>query len=253
MPGKGYTPPTPKKPVIEATPGGTTSGAAGWQGGGIPEVTFITSTIPTAANPNNVEKITQTALVRKFLEMSPQERIAVGNRLKSAGYNVGNLTGQATRQLRSAYVQAYQDLNDEILVGQQLDFNTFLARESGARGGGREITPRAPYVQESEINEQSARALIDAIFSSEKGRKATEDEYQRNLALIRKQQRRNPLVTTYTTDMKTGQVTGSKTTGGFGEQEAQQFLVDRIAKDDEAKAYDVLNYYSRFMRKLGLS
>jgi hypothetical protein len=70
--------------------------------------------IPTAANPDNVEKTTQKELIRKFLEMSPQERIGIGNRLKSAGYQVGGLTGQATKDLRNAYLKAYDDLNQEI-------------------------------------------------------------------------------------------------------------------------------------------
>jgi hypothetical protein len=95
----------------------TSSGS--WNSGGIGDVSYITSSIPTAANPNNVEKTTQKELIRKFLEMSPQERIGIGNRLKGAGYQVGGLTGQATKDLRNAYLKAYDDLNQEILIGSK--------------------------------------------------------------------------------------------------------------------------------------
>jgi hypothetical protein len=214
----------------------------------ITDVSYITSSIPTAANPNNVEKTTQKELIRKFLEMSPQERIGIGNRLKSAGYQVGGLTGQATKDLRNAYLKAYDDLNQEILIGQQLDFNTYLAREAsagGATGGG----PRQPYTQDQEINDMSAKTLIDGIVKNLTGRNATDDEVAQYTAMIRNQQKKNPLVTAYTT--KGGQTTGSKTTGGFGAQEAQQFLLDKISQGDEAKANRALDAYSAVMDLFG--
>ena len=214
----------------------------------ITDVSYITSSIPTAANPNNVEKTTQKELIRKFLEMSPQERIGIGNRLKSAGYQVGGLTGQATKDLRNAYLKAYDDLNQEILIGQQLDFNTYLAREASA-GGGTGGGPRQPYTRDQEINDMSAKTLIDGIVKNLTGRNATDDEVARYTAMIRNQQKKNPLVTAYTT--KGGQTTGSKTTGGFGAQEAQQFLVDKISQGDEAKANRALDAYSAVMDLFG--
>lgn len=223
----------------------TSSG--GWNSGGIGDVTYITSSIPTAANPDNVEKTTQKELIRKFLEMSPQERIGIGNRLKSAGYQVGGLTGQATKDLRNAYLKAYDDLNQEILIGQQLDFNTFLTREAGA-GEGK--GPRAPYTQDQEINDMAAKTLIDGIVKSLTGRpKASPEEVEKYTAMIRNQQKKNPLVTTYTT--KGGQTVGSSTTGGFGEQEAQQFLIDKISQGDEAKATRALDAYSTVVGMFG--
>ena len=237
--------------VVKQQPSAGTADATssgGWSNGGIGEVTYITSSIPTAANPNNVEKTTQKELIRKFLEMSPQERIGIGNQLKGAGYQVGGLTGQATKDLRNAYLKAYDDLNQEILIGQQLDFNTFLAREkgTGGTGGG----PRAPYVQDQEINDLSAKTLIDGIVKSLTGRpKASPEEVAKYTAMIRAQQKKNPLVTSYTT--KGGQTVGSKTTGGFGAQEAQQFLIDKISQGDEAKATRALDAYSTVVDMFG--
>lgn len=222
----------------------TSSGS--WNSGGIGDVSYITSSIPTAANPNNVEKTTQKELIRKFLEMSPQERIGIGNRLKGAGYQVGGLTGQATKDLRNAYLKAYDDLNQEILIGQQLDLNTFLTRESSAGGTG----ARQPYVQSQEINDMSAKTLIDGIIKDLTGRpKATPEEIQKYTAMIRNQQKKNPLVTSYTTSG--GDTTGSRTTGGFGAQEAQQFLIDKISQGDEAKATRALDAYSTVVEMFG--
>ena len=222
----------------------TSSGS--WNSGGIGDVSYITSSIPTAANPNNVEKTTQKELIRKFLEMSPQERIGIGNRLKGAGYQVGGLTGQATKDLRNAYLKAYDDLNQEILIGQQLDLNTFLTREKSAGGTG----ARQPYTQSQEINDMSAKTLIDGIIRDLTGReKASPEEIEKYTAMIRNQQKKNPLVTSYTTSG--GDTTGSRTTGGFGAQEAQQFLIDKISQGDEAKATRALDAYSTVVEMFG--
>lgn len=242
----GGTPKRKQQPAA-GTADATSSGT--WNSGVINDVSYITSSIPTAANPNNVEKTTQKELIRKFLEMSPQERIGIGNRLKSAGYQVGGLTGQATKDLRNAYLKAYDDLNQEILIGQQLDFNTFLTREASA-GGGAGQGPRAPYTQDQEINDMAAKSLIDGIVKSLTGRpKASPEEVEKYTAMIRAQQKKNPLVTTYTT--KGGQTVGSSTTGGFGEQEAQQFLIDKISQGDEAKATRALDAYSTVVGMFG--
>lgn len=235
-----------KQQPTAGTADATSSGA--WNSGAINDVGYITSSIPTAANPNNIEKTTQKELIRKFLEMSPQERIGIGNQLKAAGYRVGGLTGQATTDLRNAYLKAYDDLNQEIILGQQLDFNTFLTREKGA-GGGTGQGPRAPYTQSQEINDMAAKTLINTIIRGQNSRDATDEEIAKYTAEIRNQQKKNPLVTAYTT--KGGQTTGSTTTGGFGAQEAQQFLIDKISQGDEAKANRALDAYSGVVQLLG--
>jgi hypothetical protein len=241
----GGTPKRRQQPAA-GTADATSSGK--WNDGVINDVTYITSSIPTAANPNNVEKATQKELIRKFLEMSPQERIGIGNQLKAAGYRVGGLTGQATTDLRNAYLKAYDDLNQEIILGQQLDFNTFLAREKGTGSTG--DGPRQPYTQDQEINDMAAKILIDGIVKDLTDRpNATPEELEKYTAMIRAQQKKNPLVTSYTT--KGGQTVGSRTTGGFGVQEAQQFLIDKISQGDEAKANRALDGYSTLVEMFG--
>jgi hypothetical protein len=238
---------TPKRKQQPAAGTADAATSGGWNSGGIGDIAYITSSIPTAANPNNIEKTTQKELIRKFLEMSPQERIGIGNRLKSAGYQVGGLTGQATKDLRNAYLKAYDDLNQEILIGQQLDFNTFLTREASAGGAGQ--GPRQPYTQSQEINDMAAKTLINTIIRGQNSRDATDEEIAKYTAEIRAQQKKNPLVTAYTT--KGGQTTGSRTTGGFGQQEAQQFLLDKISQGDEAKANRALDAYSAVVNLFG--
>lgn len=241
----GGTPKRKQQPAA-GTADATTSGA--WNSTGIADFTYITSTIPTAANPNNVEKITQKELIRNFLEKSPQELIGIGNRLKGAGYQVGSLTGKPTRDLRNAYLKAYSDLNEEITVyGQQLDFNTYLTKEQGAGGTGG--GPREPYTQAQEINDMSAKALINAVIRDQKRRDATDEEVARYTAQIRSEQKKNPLVTAYTN--KGSKTVGSTTTGGFGTQEAQQFLLDKVSQGDEAKANRALDAYSAVVDLFG--
>jgi hypothetical protein len=91
--------------------------------------------------------------------------------------------------------------------------------------------------------------LIDGIVKNLTGRNATDDEVAQYTAMIRNQQKKNPLVTTYTT--KGGQTTGSRTTGGFGAQEAQQFLLDKVSQGDEAKANRALDAYSAVVDLFG--
>jgi hypothetical protein len=212
----------------------------------IGDVAYVTNSI--VGDPNFNSTVTQMQLIRKFSEMSPQERIGIGNQLKSAGYQVGSLTGKATRDLRNAYLKAYSDLDEEIKVyAQQLDLNTFLTREknSGAGAGG----PRAPYTQSQEINDMAAKTLINAVIRDQKRRDATDEEVAKYTAQIRNEQKKNPLITAYTTSG--GQTTGSRTTGGFGQQEAQQFLLDKVSQGDEAKANRALDAYSAVVDLFG--
>jgi len=51
-----------KEQPVAGTADATSSG--GYNSGVIPDVTYITSSIPTASSPNNVEKTTQKELIR---------------------------------------------------------------------------------------------------------------------------------------------------------------------------------------------
>jgi len=78
----------PQQPIA-GTADATSSGS--WNSGGIADISYITSSIPTASNPNNVEKATQKELIRKFLEKSPQELIGIGNQLTAHSLGPGSM------------------------------------------------------------------------------------------------------------------------------------------------------------------
>jgi hypothetical protein len=217
-----------------------------WNKGVINDVTYITSTIPTASSPNNVQKATQKELIRKFLEMSPQERIGIGNRLKAAGYRVGSLTGKATTDLRNSYIQAYDDLNQEILLGQQLDFNTFLAREKRTGGTDANKTPE-PYVQKTLPTKLQIRNIANEVARDLTGRGLSEDQFNRYYTLSLERAKAMPTKTTYT--KMPGGGTEATTTGG---PDIQEFLYQKIAGTDEAKAKKVFGFYDIFKQALGV-
>lgn len=231
-----------KQPVA-GTADSTSSGA--WNKDGIGDVTYITSTIPTVSSPNNVQKATQKELIRKFLEMSPQERIGIGTRLKAAGYQVGSLTGKATTDLRNAYIKSYDDLNQEILLGQQLDINTFLSREQRTGGTAKKLPE--PYVQKSIPTKLEIRNIANEISRDLTGRGLTEQQFDRYYNLSLERAKAMPTKTTYKRLADGG--TEATTTGG---PDTQEFLFQQIAKTDEAKAKKVFGFYDIFKQALGV-
>lgn len=235
-------------PQIPAQPAQTQaapaqSGKAGWNTGGTIQASFVISTMPTAQNPNNVVRRTEAELNQEFLQKSPQELVALGTKLKQAGYNTGPVNGKPTRRLRSAYLSAITDLDSEISAGQQLDINTYLARESSpdtAQTGPNVSVSRTVFTEDQArtLANIVARDLIDQELSGEQLAKITQK--------LIKAQRANPSVTRYS---KSGGVQTSETTPGI---DAQQFLIQQIAQTDEAKANQAMGFYSTFKNLLGV-
>lgn len=235
-------PQIPTQPVqTQAT--SAQSGQAGWNSGGIIQASFVVSTIPTAQNPNNVVRRTEAELNQEFLQKSPQELVALGTKLKQAGYNPGPISGKPTRRLRAAYISAITDLDTEISAGQQLDINTYLARESSpdtAQTGPNVSVSRTVFTEDQArtLANIVARDLIDQELSGEQLAKITQK--------LIKAQRANPSVTRYS---KSGRVQTAETTPGI---DAQQFLIQQIAQTDEAKANQAMGFYSTFKNLLGV-
>lgn len=218
------------------------SGQGGWNKGQTIQSSFIISTIPTAQNPANVQKATETELNQQLRNLSPQELVALGNKLKKARYNTGPISGKLTRGLRSAYFNAITDLETEILSGQQLDMDTFLARESSpdtATSG-----PNAT-ISKTVFTKDQAAYLVDAVYKNLTGEKAPDNDKKRLINDLIKRQQTMPSVTTYG---KTGGVQTSVTTPGVN---AEQFLVEEISQTNPAKASKALQGYEILMNKLG--
>ena len=136
-------------------------------------------------------------------------------------------------------------------LGQTFDDNYFtgyLTQEIAARNAlkGEDGTGGPRVTEQLNIaTEQQAKSLIDAVFKDQFGRAASDKEISRYTKALQKAQKKSPVVTTTT---RQGGKTMVSTTGGVN---ATQYLLDRVAGTDEAKANKVLGFYETFMNALG--
>lgn len=201
-------------------------------------VSYITSSMPTAADPNNIERMTEAQLNSQLINMTPQERLVMAQKLKAAGYRVGPLTGAVTKALRQSWLNAHADLQTEIQAGQQLDLPTYLAVNAGA-GGTAGTTPKSYTYQ---INDTDAVALINKVYRQIDKRDATPQEIARLTKDIRKFQAANPQRVTYSAG-------GSATYSGGGD--VGSYLEQKLQKTGEAKMNRAEDAYSIMMEELG--
>jgi hypothetical protein len=189
----------------------------------------------------------------ELYNMDKRQRQQIAVALKSAGYRVPT-NGAFSDRLLSAYNTALQSAQLQAAqIGQPFSstfFTNYLANEAAAYGGtgaggdGTSVTE-----QESVITKANAKNIINKVFEDQLGRSATDAEIAKYTATFKEKAAAKPTITTTTTS---GKRTKIKTEPGFTTGRAEQYLVDKIAQTDEAKAGEVLNYYQAFMRKLGL-
>jgi hypothetical protein len=189
----------------------------------------------------------------ELYNMDKRQRQQIAIALKSAGYRVPT-NGTFTNNLLTSYSDALQTAQLQAAqLGQQFSsqfFTNYLANEAAGRAGagtggdGTSITE-----QESVITKASAKNIINKVFEDQLGRAATDEEIAKYTATFKKKAAAKPTITTTTT---AGKRTKIRTEPGFTTGRAEQYLVDKIAQTDEAKAGEVLNYYQEFMRKLGM-
>jgi hypothetical protein len=187
-----------------------------------------------------------------FEKFEPNYRKSLAQKLKSAGYYKGPITGKATRDLREAYLNAQSDLGKENKnrldafgpEGQQnLDnIETFLTRQSRSDGDGKPKIRKDIRIS----NETEARTLINAVLQDAIGRGATKEELEKYTSALQKAQKASPTVTTYD---RSGDVQTATVTPGIN---PEQFLIQEIAGTDEAKANKVFGYYDAFKNALGV-
>lgn len=237
----GRTAPKLKKPVVADTPVNSAAASGGFDPN-VAGASYITSSIATAADPGRLEKKTEAQLNQELMNMTQQERISYANRLKSAGYSVGNITGAVTKTLRRAWLDAHSDLTNEITAGQQLDLTSFLDINKGGGGtGGSGVS-----IQAAQINETSAEALINKLFQDLTGYKATSKQIAQYTKELRKAQAASPTRTAYTTSG--GGVTNSMTTGGI---DTAQFLTGQIEETQPAINKRATDAYTIMLDELG--
>lgn len=196
---------------------------------------------------------TASPVAVELYNMDKRSRQQIAIALKSAGYRVPT-TGVFTDKLLGAYQTALQSAQLQAAqLGQPFSstyFTNYLANEaagyaaSGVSKDGTSITE-----QESVITKANAKNIINKVFEDQLGRSATDAEIAKYTATFKEKAAAKPTITTTTTK---GKRTKIKTEPGFTTGRAEQYLVDKIAQTDEAKAGQVLDYYQSFMRKLGL-
>lgn len=213
----------------------------------------VIKTNTTVSNTQASGVTTASPVAVELYNMDKRNRQQIAIALKSAGYRVPT-TGVFTDKLLTAYQTALQSAQLQAAqLGQQFSgayFTNYLINEaagyaaSGAGGDGTSITE-----QESVITKANAKNIINKVFEDQLGRSATDAEIAKYTATFKEKAAKQPTVTTTTTK---GKKTTLKTQPGFTTGRAEQYLVDKIAQTDEAKAGEVLNYYQLFMKELGL-
>lgn len=184
--------------------------------------------------------------------MPIEQRATIAQSLKNAGYTGFPTNGLYSQSLANAYSSALMAAQTSAMqLGQTFDDNYFtgyLTQEIAARNalrseggvGGPKTTEQVTVA-----TDQQAKALVDAIFKDQFGRSASDKEVARYTRALQKAQKKSPVVTTTT---RQGGRTMVTTTGGVN---ATQYLLDRVAGTDEAKANKVLGFYETFMNALG--
>lgn len=212
----------------------------------------IIKTNTTVSNNAAVNTGSANPVAVELYNMDKRQRQQIAIALKSAGYKVPT-NGTFTNNLLNSYNDALQTAQLQAAqLGQQFSsqfFTNYLANEAAGRtagvgGDGTSITE-----QESVITKANAKNIINKVFEDQLGRAATDEEIDKYTTTFKKKAAAKPTITTTTT---AGKRTKIRTEPGFTAGKAEQYLVDKIAQTDEAKAGEVLDYYQAFMRKLGL-
>ena len=243
-----FIPFDPKKvPANVIITGGTTSNTKRYQGSTLIDVV---STEPTIADRNR--------LLQDFEGFSADYRKALAQKLKSAGYYRGDVTGKPTMKLQEAYFNAYEDLNAytrerfTALPGaaQQTtqidDLDTFLSKQDTSGGGDDKITK---IQQQRNLSPDSIEASIDKVFRDLTGSGATQAQIAKYTKNIQKQ----------LADPKNFAQTEYKAMGGGVQRQItteaafdpESFLIEEVSKGDPAKASSVMGFYEVFNKFIG--
>lgn len=195
---------------------------------------------------------TASPVAVELYNMDKRSRQQIAVALKSAGYRVPT-NGVFTDKLLTAYQTALQSAQLQAAqLGQTFSstyFTNYLANEAAGAAGGAGTGGTSITEQESVITKANAKNIINKVFEDQLGRSATDAEIAKYTATFKEKAAAQPTITTTTT---AGKKTKISTKPGFTTGRAEQYLVDKIAGTDEAKAGQVLDYYQSFMRKLGL-
>jgi len=245
-----FIPFDPKKvPATSIITGGTTSKTKQYQGSTLVDVVVSEATY---ADPNQ--------LLADFEGFTADYRKALSQKLKSAGYYRGDVTGKPTMKLQEAYFNAYADLNaytrDKFtrLPGSAQqnipvdNLETFLSNQitDDGSGGSEKITK---IQQQRKLSPDSIEASIDKVFRDLTGSGATKaqiDKYTKNI----QKQMADPknLAQTEYKNMGGGVQRQIVTEAAF---DPEAFLIEEVSKGDPARASSVMGFYETFNKFIG--
>lgn len=190
-----------------------------------------------------------------FEQFEPNYRKALAQKLKSAGYYKGPITGEATRDLREAYLNAQSDLGEEnrnrLIAfeeeGQQdLDnIETFLTRQSRGKGGDK--GPKT-VVYEREYRPEDLEQTVQKVYRDLLGRGASTEEVQKYTTRLQKQAAKPENMAQVTSTPFEGGVARQKTREAF---DPEDFLIKKLSGTDEARARKVYSLYEAFDNFVG--
>lgn len=182
----------------------------------------------------------------KAIDKSPESVILkLAKQLKSAGLYKGTPTGKFNNSLYNALTKAEEKRVQLASIKGDIDrfeYITQLASEGTGTGGtGGPSVVRARSI----TSKTKGAATLDAIGEELLGRQLTNAEKAKYLKMLNAEEAKaaSDTVTKYSAagDMST-------TLGGL---DKEQFLIEKIAGTDEAKANKVLDAYSAVVEMLG--
>lgn len=246
-----FIPFDPKKvPATVIITGGTTTKTKQYQGSTLVDVVMSE---PLVADQNK--------LLQDFEGFTADYRKALSQKLKSAGYYRGNVTGKPTMMLQEAYLNAYSDLNAYTRqkftglpgAAQQTtpvdNLESFLSKQitdDVSTGGADKITK---IQQQTNFTPESIEASIDKVFRDLTGVGATKAQitkYTKNIQT----QLANPknFAQTEYKDMGGGVQRRIETPAAFS---PEAYLIEEVSKGDPAKASSVMGFYEEFNKFIG--
>jgi hypothetical protein len=244
-----FIPFDPKKvPANVFITGGTTTKTKRYQGS---ELVEVVASDPKVANQNQ--------LLADFEGFAPDYRKALAQKLKSAGYYRGDVTGKPTLKLQEAYFNAYADLNAytrqrfTALPGEAQqttpvdDLDSFLSKQTTDDGGGSEKITKIQ--QQRKLSPDSIEATIDKVFRDLTGSGASQAQIAKYTKNIQAQMAKPAnLAQTEYKDMGGGVQRQIVTEAAF---DPESFLIEEVSKGDPAKASSVMGFYEVFNKFIG--
>jgi hypothetical protein len=212
---------------------------------------------------NDITYANENKLFEQFEGFTADYRKALAQKLKSAGYYRGDVTGQPSLKLRQAYFDAYSDLNDYnrdklgvYTSAANPEYNikldnieTFLAKQNTGEGDGSGGGGFDKIQQQKKYSTDTIEGIINTVFSDLTGSGASKAQIAKYTKNIQKQlaDPKNFAQTEYK-DMGNKVQRQIVTEAAF---DPESYLIEEVSKGDPAKASSVMGFYEVFNKFIG--